>query len=111
MPEESMRAPATGCCGPSRGAVPAAADLELARLAKAIAHPVRAAILRHLARYGGCVCGDLVDMLPLAQSTVSQHLKILRDSGLLQGEVDGPRVCYCADPSVVDRLKQLVADL
>jgi ArsR family transcriptional regulator len=112
MSEETGAMPRAGCCGPPAGQeVPSPADLALARLAKAIAHPVRAAILRHLARYGGCVCGDLVDMLPLAQSTVSQHLKILKESGLLQGEVDGPRVCYCADSRVVDRLKQLVAEL
>jgi ArsR family transcriptional regulator len=91
--------------------VPGAADAELARLAKAIAHPIRAAILRHLIREGECVCGDIVARLPLAQSTVSQHLKILKSAGLLQGEVDGPRVCYCADPEGVRRLKRLVGEL
>ena len=86
-------------------------DEELARLAKAIGHPIRAAILRHLIQNGQCVCGDLVALLPLAQSTVSQHLKVLKSAGLLQGEVDGPRVCYCIDPETVRRLKELVGDL
>jgi len=86
-------------------------DEDLARLAKAIGHPIRAAILRHLIQNGQCVCGDLVALLPLAQSTVSQHLKVLKTAGLLQGEVDGPRVCYCIDPETVRRLKELVGDL
>jgi len=68
-----------------------------AALAKALAHPVRLRILEILAGGRGCVCGGLVDRLPLAQSTVSQHLKELRDAGLIQGEVDGPRTCYCLD--------------
>ena len=83
-------------------------DDSLALLAKALGHPVRVAILRHLIQSGQCVCGDIVALLPLAQSTVSQHLKILKSAGLLQGEIDGPRVCYCVDPRGVQRLKQLV---
>jgi DNA-binding transcriptional ArsR family regulator len=90
---------------------PGAEDLELSRLAKAIAHPVRSAILRMLLRDGGCICGDIVERLPLAQSTVSQHLKVLLEAGLLQGEIDGPRVCYCADPETVRRLQALVLGL
>jgi ArsR family transcriptional regulator len=91
--------------------IPGRDDESLARLAKALGHPVRVAILRHLIRDGRCICGDLVALLPLAQSTVSQHLKILRSAGLLQGEIDGPRVCYCVDPRGVQRLRQLVEAL
>lgn len=87
------------------------ADLELARLAKAIAHPARVAILRMLIRHGECICGQIVDVLPLAQATVSQHLKVLKEAGLVQGEVDGPRVCYCVEPKVVRRLKELIQEL
>jgi ArsR family transcriptional regulator len=103
IPIEPRQAPA--------GTVPSSDDEDLARLAKAIGHPIRAAILRHLLRHGQCICGDLVELLPLAQSTVSQHLKVLKQAGLLQGEVDGPRVCYCADPAAVQRLEQLVGSL
>jgi ArsR family transcriptional regulator len=87
------------------------ADEALASLAKALAHPIRVQIVRILARTEGCVCGDLVDQLPLAQSTVSQHLKILKDAGLVQGTIDGPRVCYCIDPAGLRRLRVLVAGL
>lgn len=80
-------------------------------LAKAIAHPARVQILRILARRSGCVCGDIVDELPLAQSTVSQHLKVLKEAGLIRGEVDGPRVCYCIEPHALRRLKALIGAL
>jgi ArsR family transcriptional regulator len=87
------------------------ADEELAMLGKAIGHPARVQILRILARRSACVCGDLVDELPLAQSTVSQHLKVLKDAGLVRGEIDGPRVCYCIEPRTLRRLKALVGGL
>lgn len=87
------------------------ADGELADLAKAVGHAARVQILRILARRNDCVCGDLVDELPLAQSTVSQHLKVLKDAGLIRGEVDGPRVCYCIEPRTLRRLKALVGGL
>lgn len=87
------------------------ADEALATLAKALAHPIRVQIVRILARTSGCVCGDLVDQLPVAQSTVSQHLKVLRDAGLVQGTIDGPRVCYCLDPEGLRRLRVLIAGL
>lgn len=86
-------------------------DVDLARLARAVGHPARVAILRSLLRYGQCACGDIVAQLPLAQSTVSQHLKVLKEAGLVVGEIDGPRICYCADPRAVQRLKDLVNDL
>ncbi|MCY7358643.1 MAG: metalloregulator ArsR/SmtB family transcription factor [Rudanella sp.] len=67
----------------------------IADLAKAFAHPARVAILQVLARQKSCVCGDLVDELPLAQATVSQHLKELKRIGIIRGDLDPPRVCYC----------------
>lgn len=87
------------------------ADEELATLTKALGHPARVQIVRLLARRGTCICGEIVDELPLAQSTVSQHLKVLKDSGLVQGEIDGPRTCYCIDPKALRRLKALVGSL
>lgn len=88
-----------------------AADLELSVLAKAIAHPARLRILRILAEREACVCGELVEEFPLAQSTISQHLKILKDAGLVRGEIVPPRVCYCLEPGGLLRLKGLVASL
>jgi ArsR family transcriptional regulator len=84
---------------------------EFAKLAWAIAHPARVQIVRLLISREACVCGEIVDCLPLAQSTVSQHLKILKESGLIQGEVDGPKVCYCINPKQLERLKSLVVGL
>jgi DNA-binding transcriptional ArsR family regulator len=77
---------------------------EIARLARALGHPARLAILQALAEHESCVCGELVDLLPLAQSTVSQHLKELKDSGLIKGEIEGPRTCYCLDRKGLERL-------
>ena len=70
-------------------------EQELAEFAKALSHPARIAILKVLAQRNECICGDIVDVLPLAQSTVSQHLKELKNAGLIEGSVDGPRSCYC----------------
>jgi ArsR family transcriptional regulator len=88
-----------------------AADEELAALAKALGHPARVQIMRLLVRRDACICGDIVDELPLAQSTVSQHLKVLKEAGLVKGEIDGPRVCYCVEPRALRRLKSLVGSL
>ena len=68
---------------------------KLAKYAKALAHPARIAILQFLAKQQSCVCGQIVDELPLSQSTVSQHLKELKEAGLIQGEIEGVKVCYC----------------
>jgi DNA-binding transcriptional ArsR family regulator len=87
------------------------ADAELAILAKALGHPARLQIMRLLVRREACICGDIVDELPLAQSTVSQHLKVLKDAGLIRGEIDGPRVGYCVEPRTMRRLKALVGGL
>jgi ArsR family transcriptional regulator len=80
-------------------------------MAKALGHPARVAILRTLIERGECICGEIVEVLPLAQATVSQHLKVLKDAGLIQGEVDGPRVCYCVDPKAVKRFRKLIEGL
>jgi ArsR family transcriptional regulator len=87
------------------------ADEELAALTRAVGHPARVQILRLLARRDSCVCGAIVDEIGLAQSTVSQHLKVLKDAGLIRGEIDGPRVCYCLEPRALRRLKALVGSL
>jgi ArsR family transcriptional regulator, arsenate/arsenite/antimonite-responsive transcriptional repressor len=87
------------------------ADASLARLAWALAHPARVRIMRILLSRSACICGEIVEQLPLAQSTVSQHLKILKEAGLIQGEVDGPKTCYCVDQEALERFKRMVADL
>jgi ArsR family transcriptional regulator len=68
---------------------------EIASFAKALSHPARVSILKTLAEKNSCICGEIVDVMPLSQSTVSQHLKELKNSGLISGEVDGPSSCYC----------------
>ncbi|MGY3089818.1 DNA-binding transcriptional ArsR family regulator [Hymenobacter sp. UYAg731] len=88
-----------------------AAEQRLAAIAKALGHPARVAIVRLLARRRACVCGELVLELPLSQSTVSQHLKELKAAGLVQGEIDGPRVCYCLDPAGWAVARHLLGDL
>jgi len=85
-------------------------DQEVASLAKGLAHPARVAILRYLARQNTCVCGDIVGELPLSQSTVSQHLRELKQCGLIQGTIDGPRVCYCIDPDKFQKARELLGD-
>ncbi len=77
----------------------------LAELSKGIAHPARVEIVRMLSNRppdARCVCGDIVDAIPLAQSTVSQHLKVLKETGWVQGEIDGPRVCYCIVEGIME---------
>ena len=86
-------------------------ERELSALAKAMGHPARVRILRLLAERAACVCGTIVDEVGLAQSTVSQHLAVLKAAGLIQGEVDGPRICYCLAPDILRRFKMLAAAL
>ena len=71
---------------------------KLAQLLKAVAHPARIAILQHLIKTNACICGDLVEELGLAQATISQHLKELKNAGLIQGSIEGVSVCYCINP-------------
>jgi len=79
----------------------------IAELAKALAHPARIAIIQHLLKEKSCVCGDLVEVLPLAQATVSQHLKELKQIGLIKGEINPPRVCYCINEPVWEEAKSV----
>jgi len=85
------------------------ADEELAKLAKAIGHPARVRILRMLSRKEARVCSQIVGELPLAQSTVSEHLRILKDAGLIRSSQDGPRVGYCINYDGLRKMKALVA--
>ena len=79
---------------------------EMAKIAKALGHPARIAILQHLVRLNECVCGDLVDEIGLAQATVSQHLKELKNAGIIKGNITGTSVCYCIDGEVWNKLKK-----
>ena len=85
-------------------------EVDVADFAKALAHPARLAILMTLAKRQECICGDLVVNLPLAQSTVSQHLKALKEIGLIKGTIDGPRSRYCIDWKVFDRYQGMIDD-
>lgn len=83
-------------------------EISLARFAKALGHPARIAILRQLANMNCCFCGDIVEELPLAQATVSQHLKELKESGLIQGNIEPPKVRYCIDPENWEKARKLI---
>jgi len=85
-------------------------DDHVAGMAKALGHPARVAILRTLAQRA-CVCGQIVDVLPLAQSTVSQHLKILKEAGWITGVIDGPRTCYALNREAIDELRVVLDPL
>ena len=84
---------------------------QIADYAKALAHPARVAILQFLVRRNACVCGEIVDELPLSQSTVSQHLKELKRIGIVQGIIEGPSVCYCINQAGWQQMKQTIADM
>lgn len=86
-------------------------DEMLATMAKALGHPTRVQILRLLAERQACVTGDLVAELPLAQSTISEHLRILRQAGLIQGEIEGPRTSYCVNRAGLAAMQQAVTSL
>ena len=86
-------------------------NVHLAMLAKALGHPARVRILRFLLARQDCMCGDIVEHIDLAQSTVSQHLKIMKEAGLIQGTISGPRVCYCVDHSVLQDYIQQTTSL
>jgi DNA-binding transcriptional ArsR family regulator len=81
-------------------------DERLAMRLKALAHPARLKIVDFLGARGTCICGEIVDVLPLAQATVSQHLKVLKEAGLLQGTIDGPRSCYCLNPAALVEVRR-----
>ncbi|MBL7860837.1 MAG: winged helix-turn-helix transcriptional regulator [Cyclobacteriaceae bacterium] len=84
---------------------------EVAAIAKALAHPARIAILQYLSEQKVCMCGDIVQELPLSQSTVSQHLKELKKAGLIKGSIEGPSVCYCIEPKALLKARKLLGDL
>lgn len=86
-------------------------DVSLAKYAKALSHPARIAILKLLIQKQTCICGDIVEELPLAQSTVSQHLKVLKEAGLIRGEIEGSTVCYCIDEEEWTIAKNLLHEL
>jgi ArsR family transcriptional regulator len=86
-------------------------DRELASMAKALGHPARVKIVRHLLHIKSCICGDIVSAVGLAQATVSQHLKVLKDAGLIYGTITGPSTCYCVHPDAIARLKELLGGL
>jgi len=81
-------------------------DTWLADIAKALSHPARIRILKILTEMNVCMCGDIVELLPLSQSTVSQHLKELKRVGLIQGEIEGPKVCYCVNNQTLQKAKK-----
>jgi DNA-binding transcriptional ArsR family regulator len=78
---------------------------ELAIVLKALGHPARIAIMNYLAKMNECICGDLVNELPLAQPTISQHLKELKNAGLIQGTIEGTSICYCINPDGFEKVK------
>lgn len=83
----------------------------VASLAKALGHPARVAIIEYLLSVDACICGDIVDELPLAQPTVSQHLKQLKNAGLIKGNVEGNAICYCIDEQSIEKLKTYFANI
>lgn len=86
-------------------------DKRVAALAKALGHPARLRILTLLARTPGCIGGDIVEAVGLAQSTVSEHLRILKEAGVIEGQIDPPRVCYALSPAALSPLSELIKDL
>lgn len=86
-------------------------DCDMAIVLRALGHPARLEIIRALASKGRCFCGEIVEMLPLVQSTVSQHLKVLKDANLIEGTIDGPRSCYCLNTKKLKDASALLGDL
>jgi len=84
---------------------------EIAILTKALGHPARVAIVEHLAKMNECVCGKIVEILPLAQPTVSQHLKELKNAGIIKGEVEGNSICYCIDKKTIETISRYFSAL
>ncbi len=81
----------------------------IATLTKALGHPARIAIIEYLIKVGACICGDIVNELPLAQPTISQHLKELKNAGLIKGSIEGNTICYCIDERVIQKLQNYFA--
>ena len=109
LPQDSCCYPINGCSIPDNEW-----KEELAKLSKALGHPHRVAIIEFLSQrtqQDKCMCKDIVEVLPIAQSTVSQHLKILKESGWIVGEINGPKVCYCLRDGIIDHYKLLITKL
>lgn len=100
------------CCPPAARSTPGKEiDVDdLARMCKALSHPARVQLLRHLIDYGECYFGSLADVLPLAPSTISKHVSILKDAGLIEGSSDVQRVCYCVNQERLLQFKAVVRD-
>jgi DNA-binding transcriptional ArsR family regulator len=86
-------------------------EVYLANLAKALSHPVRVKILKILNEKNVCMCGEIVALLPLAQSTVSQHLKEMKKAGLIRGDIEGPKICYCLNEKIIVKAREMFANL
>ncbi len=86
-------------------------QIDLASVTKAMGHPARIAIIQHLLKVNSCVCGDIVSELPLAQPTVSQHLKELKNAGLIKGSIEGNAICYCINEEVWNKYQSILASL
>ncbi len=86
-------------------------QVDLASVTKALGHPARIAIIQHLLKVNACVCGDIVNELPLAQPTVSQHLKELKNIGLIKGSIEGNAICYCINEEVWNKYEIILASL
>jgi ArsR family transcriptional regulator len=84
---------------------------ELAILAKAIGHPARIAIIQHLLKVESCICGDIVNQLPLSQPTVSQHLKELKNAGLIKGNFEGNSICYCLNEEGLNKIRHFFTNI
>jgi len=83
----------------------------IAIIAKALGHPARVAIIDYLLKVDDCICGDIVNELPLAQPTVSQHLKELKNAGLIKGDIEGNRICYCIDENTLEKLQSYFTNI
>lgn len=83
----------------------------IAMLCKALGHPARIAIIEYLLKVDSCICGDIVNELPLAQPTVSQHLKELKNAGIIKGEIEGNSICYCIEPQSLNAIQTFLGDI
>lgn len=84
---------------------------QIAKIAKALGHPARIAIIEYLMKVNECICGDIVNELPLAQPTVSQHLKELKNAGIIKGNIEGNSVCYCIDEKTIDIISSYFSEI
>jgi DNA-binding transcriptional ArsR family regulator len=84
---------------------------KLAKIFKALGHPTRIKIIEYLLKRNSCICGEIVDIFPFSQSTISQHLKLLKDSEIVHGEIEGPKTCYCVNENILIDVKNYVTNL